>query len=128
MDSCASGECLPLLEEPLEPVNFCAVPCCTSFDCPTEVHEGLAYRLACAPTDSGLAACSSLVRHGSDGAVGTLCLDGFDCRSGVCIQTATGERYCTDTCCRDHDCGDTTRYACRPTTHGDKWALRCVVK
>jgi hypothetical protein len=121
-DDCITGICA----DAGEGVRVCAAPCCSSRDCADVLLVvGVVRKLACAPVDGALRACSQLLPGGADAVLGAACVDGNDCRSGLCIEAPSG-RICSDTCCEDASCGDAAAFACRPAELGDTWALRCV--
>jgi len=88
---CHSGFCLA------DAGNLCTGFCCRQEDCP--VGWG------CWPVDDGsgeermVDACVPLEPTAGTRRVGEICLDGTDCRSGVCTDTR-----CAETCCTDADC------------------------
>lgn len=123
-EQCATGRCLALDAE----TRICAVPCCSSSTCGAIELGAERLQLACATSrDGALTACSRVVPTSAVGAVGAPCVEDDECRSGVCAEQA-GVRFCTDRCCRDEDCGNTTLFACRLAAGSVPWSLQCVRK
>jgi hypothetical protein len=92
---CRSGLCLA------EHGNVCSGFCCIQHDCPPD--------WACRPVPDGsgeegrtVDACVPLGPADGARGFGEICVDGADCRSGVCSAN-----HCTETCCTDRDCEDT---------------------
>jgi len=126
-DDCRTGSCI---EQVTQDISICAVPCCASAGCGDILIGGMKRLLACdTVSDTALPACARVLAASATGGVGASCDDDFDCRSGLCLDGAS-EPYCSDMCCEDSSCGDTTQFACRPTQEGSEagWALRCVRK
>lgn len=123
-DDCRSGKCV----QGDETLRICASPCCSSNDCESVYAQAEVRPVACTAMDGGtLRACSKLLPVGATGQVGAPCVDGDDCRGGVCLDLGSG-RICSDACCNDESCGDASAFACRPVHVGETWPLRCVPK
>ncbi len=124
-DDCRSGACLSMEAD----VLLCAQPCCSSRECGT-IYLGTSFEpLGCAPTEDGtLRACSKLLTEAATRELGAPCLEDGQCRSGLCYLASSDAPYCSDSCCTDESCGDTSAFACRPVEAGGTWALRCVRK
>ncbi|MBI4699763.1 MAG: hypothetical protein HY744_01130 [Deltaproteobacteria bacterium] len=122
---CASGLCVELKEG----LRVCAAPCCSSRQCgQVPVGEKL-QAVACAAGEAVREpACARLLPEGARGSVGAPCQADKECRSGICVKDPGSGSYCGDVCCRDADCGDTARFACRPASRGASWFLQCVRK
>jgi len=86
--------------------------------------------LGCVPVaGTALRACAELLPVGAEGAVGTPCYRDEDCRSGMCVAwTDTSPGYCSDACCSDDFCGDTSRLSCRPVPVESNWSLQCALE
>lgn len=121
---CETGACISVGAT----VQLCAQPCCSSVACGELTVDGQAMRLACALTSGGVQACSALVARDALGAVGSACASDEECRSGRCRRNLGALGYCSDACCRDQDCGDTSRFACQPESDLSGWSLQCVRK
>jgi len=124
-DDCRSGACLTVDPD----VLVCARPCCSSRECGT-VYLGTSFEpLACAETEEGtLRACAKLLTEAAIRDVGAPCLEDGQCRGGFCYVADGAAPYCSDSCCTDESCGDTSAFACLPIDTGGTWALRCVRK
>ena len=120
-DDCATGRCVLLAAD----LPYCLEPCCSSSQCPRVAYDGQMYRLGCSPLGAGLRGCATLLPPSASGEVGSPCVDGEDCRSGLCIEGPDGS-ICSDLCCDDASCGDLSAFACRPGPLAGSWALRCV--
>ena len=123
---CASGLCVEFPTSLLidAPGKRCTLPCCASTDCST-VSGVPDMDMVCAElihNGSSVRACSPTIGVYGSGQVGTTCLQGSDCRSGRCVGMNGGLR-CTDACCVDENCGDSS-FACRPSTSG----LECLLR
>ncbi len=120
-DDCASGMCVPGNDM----VDICATPCCSSADCESVLIGTVLRPVACVPIDGRLRGCGQILPITAVGGLGAPCENGDDCRSGLCVDRPEG-RICSDTCCRDADCGDSSAFRCKPTPVEQTWALRCV--
>lgn len=123
LDDCATAKCVSVEAD----LGICAQPCCSSYDCGSIIVGGVKRPVACTLVDAALRACGKLVETTSTGAVGSACDDDLDCRSGWCVDDGAGA-YCTDLCCNDASCGDTSVFSCLPRPLEAFWALRCVRK
>jgi hypothetical protein len=120
-NDCPTGRC----EQVTIDARICIEPCCSSSEC-GELPGPLGVQaLVCRPLDGTLRACAEAVDLGlNPRGVGAACTSAVQCRSGLCDPAG----YCTDYCCDDASCGDTTRFSCQPVSEGSNWALRCVAK
>jgi hypothetical protein len=111
--SCRSGVCLGGLS------SYCSAPCCSTNDC------GGTYE--CVYATYGTSKLRLCDRTGVEGTgdIGEVCAQDSDCRSTWCLTLPSGEQMCTDACCHDMDCLDSSRFACRPAQSDLDWILRC---
>ncbi|MEZ4374112.1 MAG: hypothetical protein R3B07_25045 [Polyangiaceae bacterium] len=112
-DQCAANLCRSVATG----VKLCSSPCCSSYDCGSFNVAGLRVDMACGYPNGVGAACIS----GSygNGAVGTACTGGGDCRSGICSPDGA----CSDACCSDADC-PSPGFHCRADEMGRGFCVR----
>jgi hypothetical protein len=122
-DDCPSGKCVAVDVD----IAICAKACCSSNDCGAVIVQGMKRPVACTVVDGDLRSCGALVDATSDAQVGAACSNDAECRSGWCVDDGSGA-YCTDMCCNDGSCGDTSAFSCLPRPVDGAWALRCVRK
>lgn len=124
-DDCVSGKCVA--GDEMGMYGICAAPCCSSTECTEVLINAVSRPVACDTTADGLRACSRIMFTDSTRPLGAPCDDSDDCRSGLCLK-AGSVTICSDSCCDDESCGDTSAFACRPMMEETTWALRCVPK
>jgi hypothetical protein len=93
--------------------SHCITSCCGSSQCGPLLYV---YPSHCYYEQTGagdvVPLCSD-PQQGSNG-FGTQCTQNSDCQTGTCYtDIAKGEKYCTDACCIDTDCG--AGWICRPS-------------
>jgi hypothetical protein len=122
---CSSGICASL------GVGMrCTIPCCSSEVCPLAWPPGGISNVGCGVlSQDGFRVRACVVLRSPDAIqhVGVSCQAEDDCRGGICVRER-GAGFCSDICCTDADCGDTSLFECRPHVEGSSWALRCAPK
>lgn len=123
---CDSGLCVAWPDGPTR----CSRPCCSSDECGMmKEGPGLA-SILCVPVHQGstrLHACAAFATGPADRALGEPCDDPGQCRGGRCVETAAGDRVCSDVCCTDASCGAPHLFACAPVDpSGEELDLSCV--
>ena len=124
---CATGLCIKMVDTLL-----CSRPCCDSASCGPIAVGSVSGHLACvhlARHGSLMAVCAGVLPLEAELPVGAPCTNDVECRSGSCAPGPGGpmERFCSDVCCVDADCGDPT-ISCRPVAFGDHSALKCTLE
>ena len=124
---CDTGLCIKMADE-----LRCSRPCCDSASCGPIASGSVTGQLACVHLPhhgSFIAACARVLPTTAELPVGAPCSGDLECRSGVCSGTEASpmDRYCSDLCCVDADCGDPT-LACRPRLFGATDALHCLLR
>ncbi len=113
---CFSNACIT-------PQGRCTQSCCRKSNCPAAME-------CIYIPNGGFRVCALTGVVEGPKANGEPCAQPSECQSGQCIPIAGGGGgFCTDACCKDEDCGDPTKYACRPLldTSG-KALLLCVTR
>lgn len=125
-DDCASGLCLAL--DGID--KRCSSPCCTSVECEAVDLDGELTPVACAFVPHGgvrVRACSAVLPQSAVGVVGVPCVEDAECRGGLCIGPVD-LKQCSDACCSERDCGDSSVFGCVLGPEKANWALRCERK
>jgi hypothetical protein len=58
--------------------------------------------------------------------IGAPCTTHSQCQSGRCVSVIGVGDFCSDSCCRDEDCGDTAQFGCRALNSNGTGLLLCV--
>lgn len=115
-NSCATGACV--VSNP----NYCTQTCCRTDNCPQglkcvyDTDDTVGYRV-----------CESTGIPGGPLPIGSPCSQNTECKTAQCVQVGQLAPFCTDACCSDSDCGDTTAFACRPLFDAKGTALLLCV-
>jgi hypothetical protein len=120
---CRSGLCVDL-----GPASVCSRPCCRSSDCGGITIPSLGtFDFQCDYADVGGSLVRACVRSGPSGTLdtGEACTGDNECHSRHCLLSAA---ICTDACCRDDDCGDTSLLECRHLDESGRWVSRCALR
>ena len=111
--------------------TFCAKDCCVSSECGSVNLFGIdTYQIACVYSTSAhglVRSCAAASDAWGTGVLGDACTLDTDCSTDKCIADEQGAQYCTDTCCKNDDCGGGV-FHCGPyLAPGDTVAVfRCI--
>jgi hypothetical protein len=100
----------------------CSQACCSTSDCGTLLECTYAQK-----NGSMIRLCFG-TGHEGNLEIGEACSADAECRSGWCLSPPSGASICTDACCRDVDCQDVLRFACRLGPRGSDSVLRCEAR
>jgi hypothetical protein len=121
-DSCQTGYCVPTLDYTLDP--RCGNGCCTPADCqPSKpVCKAIHAWDGTLGPDEPYGFQKVCLWRQFNGAleIGEPCTADSECKSEICIAGASGQKRCSQTCCRPEDCADFDwAESCRPPFSGD---------
>ncbi len=114
--NCKTGACV------VGSPSYCTQTCCRTDNCPSglkcvyDTDDTVGYRV-----------CESTGIPGGPKPIGAQCGNNAECSTAQCVQVGNLPPFCTDACCNDNDCGDTSMFACQPLFDAKGTALLLCV-